>query len=362
MFARFFKKDQEKKDQVVSEITFTLGHPLSKGIPWNKFSEVEIQGILKIHFERLGFKVVWRHLEDPANENGIDLECTHIQNHKKIIIAVKKKPNKPDLGQLLQLSQHDADCRVYLYLNGAAQSFREQMVTFNSTVEFWDEKLLESMLDESGLTIWLKIDNSLAIQAISSINTTLFSLIKKPLRNKLPAVNKLDFRTLWDLKDRAVTLSKCATLIQLMFEDPDRFGKMNYQQIQNLQIWCLDYLYLYAAGSLQRSFDSLPRDFQLIFPYIYERTKGRSNWLLLTSVQPEFTPGNIMRLIEHKFQDNSPDDVQTAESKTGLLNETNLSKNYFNYATREFRCLGCWADGLEYTINDIFEEFLSEVK
>lgn len=92
-------------------------------------------------------------MDDPANEKGVDLECTHKNNHKKVIIAVKKKPKVNDLGQVLQLSQHEADQRIYLYLNGATQSFRDQMGGFESTIEFWDEKSLGKSLDESRLTI-----------------------------------------------------------------------------------------------------------------------------------------------------------------------------------------------------------------
>jgi hypothetical protein len=131
MIGRFFNNSNRQLDPQFLEIEFTLGKSISKGIPWNDFSEIEIQGILKIHFERLGFKVIWRHCDDPANEKGIDLECINKNTHKRVIISVKKKPKKNDLGQILELSQHEADLRIYLFLNGAAQSFRDQMVTFD---------------------------------------------------------------------------------------------------------------------------------------------------------------------------------------------------------------------------------------
>jgi hypothetical protein len=117
-------------------------------------------------------------LDDPANEKGIDLDCIHKKNHKKIVIAVKKKPKLNDLGQVIQLSQQGADQRIYLYLNGATQSFRDQMGMFKSTIEFWDEKLLEKNLDESHLAIWLKI--------VNSINKIIFTTVEYDPQKSFP--------------------------------------------------------------------------------------------------------------------------------------------------------------------------------
>lgn len=355
------KKIQMKFDNDSCEPDFVLGNSVSKGIPWSDFSEIEIQGILKMHFERLGFKVTWRHCDDPANEKGIDLECTHKKNHKKIIIAVKKKPKVNDLGQVLQLSQHDADRRIYLYINGAAQSFRDQIVTFESTIEFWDEKAFEKNLDESRLAIWLKIDNSFAIRAINSINNTIFTTIKNASEKPVPKPNRVIFETLWDLKDRAVTLSKCATLIQFMFEDSSRFGKMSYQEIQELQIWCLDFLYTNSLISIIHSFDSLSTNFKITLMQTHENTNGRSNWYMLkSSIRPEFIPGNIENLIRHKIH-NSDTGGESQESEKPM-SESRINEIYFYEASNQFRLIGVWADGFEYTINDIFERCLIEAK
>ncbi len=70
-----FPDNDEEIDEHLFELIFTSGGTLSRGIPWIKYTENEIQGILKIHFEILGYDVIWRHKDDPANEHGIDLEC-----------------------------------------------------------------------------------------------------------------------------------------------------------------------------------------------------------------------------------------------------------------------------------------------
>ncbi len=247
------KRDIQERDEQFDKLSMVLGKPISKGIPWPSFSEVEIQAILKLHFEILGFSVIWRHKEDPANEKGIDLECRRDSDGKKIIVAVKKKPKKNDLGQVLELSQGGAHERVYVYVNGAAQSFRDQRETFASDVEFWDEKVLEERLNESGLTLRLKADNSPAKMAMFQILKSIAEVIdNQPSNTPSQPLSQELMRTLWDMKDRAVTVNKCITMAQLMFEDSSRFGDSSGIKAQNLMVWCLDFIYTYGLNSLQR--------------------------------------------------------------------------------------------------------------
>ena len=130
-------------DEGLLDVNFASGNPVSKGIPWDAYLELEVQTILKIHFEKLGFEISWRHQDDPANEKGIDLECTRDSDNQKVLIAVKKKPKKEALAQLVELVGHPANKRIYVYIGGAAQSFRDKFSTFEPQVEFWNEKKLE---------------------------------------------------------------------------------------------------------------------------------------------------------------------------------------------------------------------------
>lgn len=336
-----------------------FGPSIANTIPWDKFSEVEIQGILKIHYEQLGYNVIWRHVEDPANENGIDLECIQQSTGKKIIIAVKKKPTKKDLGQLLQLAQYDAEVRIYLIINGSTQSFRDQIKNFKSQVVFWDENKLEDILDETELTFWLLLDNSYAFQALSLINQALIISTKDPSTQPFPRVNEKILNTLWDLKDRTVTLSKCCTLIQFLFENPNQLGKMDRKQIRELQIWCLNFLYKYSIISLYFIFKDLSGEMKSVLNHTYEHTQGRSNWTMLFSLRQEFIPGNILNLMEEKKQKN---DQKVLGLNPNPYEKINLKEMDFNNATKEFRKLGTWADGLEYTIDFAFAECKKNMK
>jgi hypothetical protein len=173
------------EDEDLVEMNFLQSGSISHGIPWLSFSEKEVQAILKIHFETLGYDIVWRHGDDPANEGGIDLECS--SPRRRILVAVKKRPKKDALAQVVELSNETADQRVYVYIGGAAQSFRDQLANFADKVEFWEEKTLEDRLNESEVTRMLKSDNSLAYKAMLKIMQILVKAIKtKPPPGPVP--------------------------------------------------------------------------------------------------------------------------------------------------------------------------------
>src|SRR6267143_6075864 len=155
------KQDLREMEEFVADVRLTDGAVLSKGIPWEEFSEREVQGILKIHFEVLGYDVTWRHHDDPANERGIDLECSREKGHAKVLVSVKKRPKKEALSQIVELSDEPADKRVYVYIGGASQSFRDKIPKFKRRVEFWNEEPLEERLSDTGLALSMKVDNSL---------------------------------------------------------------------------------------------------------------------------------------------------------------------------------------------------------
>jgi len=336
---------------------FVMGGSISQGIPWNAFSELEIQQILKIHFEDTGYKVIWRHVADPANESGIDLECLRESDHSKVIVTVKKKPKKEALAQVLELANELSTKCIYVYIGGSAQSFRDQIKKF-TTIDFWDETKLEDALDESGLTLRLKVDNSEANKAILIIMRHILNSIKTKPHTKAPKPTSQTIQTLWDMKDRAVTINKCAGLVQLMFEDPRRLGKFNNKQIQNLVVWCLDYIYAKGLLSLRNAFENLSPELQTLLYKVHKKTTARSNWLELYSYYPGLQPKLVMNAArqreesreEFKKTEKFLDGLEKGE-KTPQEEEVKLL-----FAANEFRCLGIWGDGLEGTIDYLFEK------
>jgi hypothetical protein len=340
------------------EINFASGNPVSEGVPWDAYSELELQTILKIHFENLGFEVNWRHQEDPANEKGIDLECTRDSDNQKVLIAVKKKPRKEALAQLVELVDHPASKRIYVYVGGAAQSFRDKFSTFEPQVEFWDEKKLEEHLNDSGLTLELKIHNSRANEAMLRIMRRLIEVIKsKPEKDSLSGKPSQEtMETLWGMKDRAVTVNKCALMSQLMFEDSSRFGELTDEQVQNLVLYVLDYAYVYGLMSLCRTFEDLSPEFQELLCLVHDITKIRSNWHELFSYSHGLRPGAV-ETVHHQYAKERTELKGVVKSLEAGAREAGLPEIQYtrlDRAAEAFRRLYVWSHGLESTLDDLY--------
>lgn len=285
---------KEGHDESLVDINFSLGNPISEGIPWGDYSELEIQTLLKMHFEILDYDIVWRHRDDPANEKGIDLECNRKSDKRRILVAVKKNPKKEALAQVVELANHKADERIYVYIGGASQSFRDQLSHFESKVQFWDEKEVESRLSETGLTLRLKIANAKANEAMLSIMRRILHIIEDKSLGPPPSTSSIGtLETLWGMKDRSVTINKCASMAQLMLEDPSRFGKPNHDEVQKLVVFILDYIYAYGLLSLQKAFENLSPELQSLLHHVYEKTSIRSNWHELYQYRPGPVPGAV---------------------------------------------------------------------
>ena len=345
--------DAMEDDETLADIGISLGAVLSEGIPWKDFSEWEIQGILKIHFENLGFKVIWRHNDDPANEKGVDLECHSKADGKTVLIAVKKKPKKEALAQIVELKAQQADERIYVYVDGAAQSFRDMIGSFRPSIEFWDEKILEEKLDETGGRFALRTNNSMANKALLAIMRKLLAILKTEVPEKPPPSTTINLDTLWALKDRATTVNKCAALLQLLFEDEEKFKQLNPSLVQDAAILCLDFIYAKALMSIQATFETMSPDLVQLLRYINERTKGRSNWGLLYGYHPGLMAGRVEMVLKQREKNHKEwegMDVDLENAATRIEPPSVLAQ-----ASDEFRYLSGWGYGLEATIDDMFE-------
>lgn len=200
-----------EEDEDLLETNFSFGNPVTKGIPWDDYDELEIQTLLKMHFEMMGYETTWRHRDDPANEKGIDLEFNRKSDGRRVLVAVKKYPKKGALAQVVELADHEANERIYVYVGGAAQSFRDKLGNFSSRVRFWNEHELEGKLDETGTTLQLKVANSKANEAMFRIMAHILAWIRTKPPTRAPAKPSAEvLETLWGMKDRAVTVNKCA--------------------------------------------------------------------------------------------------------------------------------------------------------
>lgn len=139
-----------------AEIMWFSKTPPSLEIPWAKFSEREIQAILKMHYKSIGFDVQWPHDEDPSHEKGIDLDCKDASGNR-VILAIKKDPKTEDIVQLQELARNDAKQRIYVRIKRGTQKFEDETQRLTGLVEFWDSALLEQELNKSCLTLMLLV-------------------------------------------------------------------------------------------------------------------------------------------------------------------------------------------------------------
>jgi hypothetical protein len=346
------------EDEDLLEINFSFGNPVSKGIPWDDYTELEIQTLLKMHFEMMGYETTWRHRDDPANEKGIDLEFNRKSDGRRVLVAVKKYPKKEALAQIVELADHEANERIYVYAGGAAQSFRDKLGNFSSKVQFWNERELESKLDATGTTLQLRVANSKTDEAMFRIMAHILTWIKMkpPTRvSAKPSVETLE--TLWGMKDRAVTVNKCAGMAQLMLEDPSRFGQSSNEQIQSLVMYLLDYLYVYGLRSLEQTIEELSPELQALLYEVHKKTEIRSNWLELYQYRPGPTPSRVERFHQGferdqaKWKETERVIKSVTRKEPSEMAESTLAED----ASNLFRSLGIWAHGLEATIDDLYE-------
>lgn len=351
-------KEPDYDNESWLDLTYNPGSPVVKGIPWEEYSELEIQTILKIHFEEKGYDVIWRHRDDAANEAGVDLECSRKGDGHTLLVAVKKHPKKDALAQLVELKNTSASKRVYVYIGKAARSFRDQSDTFKDAIELWDERLLEEQLNSNGLTLRLKIDNSQANKSVFRITNSIVSTIRPKSVPKLgksfPSLETLE--TLWGMKDRAVTVNQCLRMAQHMFEAKENFSELSDAQVQNIALFVFDFVYAFGLRSLEYGFSHLSREMRTLLQVVHKKTAIRSNWLMLYTYRPGLMSGWVATA--HKDYEDEKAKMRGFEAtiKTTSKAAEVTEPKYTNIddAANQFRSFANWAYGLEATIDDLY--------
>jgi hypothetical protein len=101
-------------------------------IQWKLYSESEVLEILTELFRAKGYDVYNVHKTDRSGENGVDMECTKTAESQKITIAVKKKPNKSDIGQLQEFAKRPSTSKIYLYIEEPTTDFKKAIEEFRN--------------------------------------------------------------------------------------------------------------------------------------------------------------------------------------------------------------------------------------
>ncbi len=335
-------------------------------IPWTDFQEKEIHALLKIHFECLGYKVRWRHENDPSHEKGVDLECDN--NSETILIGVKRKPMQKDISQLELLHQQDADRKIYLYTKGATQSFLET-ADEKPEVELWTTKDLEREFKRSNLIYNLYVGNSPFRESVRNIRTKLYNgvidsdgeyeeITKNEVKELLPLV--------WKMKDRAVTLSKGARMLQLIYEQSNKLDSLSHDDLLFFLKRSLDFLDQRGLDALLNILTKNREKLMNVLNEVYQDTMGRSNWDYIFRISfSNMIPGRVMD--ELKPTEGKPENAEKLESiREKVEGEKNLNHNFrrpnrFRITSDIFRRVANFAWGLEATIDDIYDTLLNKL-
>jgi len=338
-------------------LSFVQGAEIGEGIPWHAYSEMEIQSLLKIHFETLGYRVSWRHRDDPSHEKGIDLECVKKDNSQRIAIAVKKKPRHDDIAQVVELAKASANRLVYVYVQGASQSFLDNFRQFSKKIELWDYTKLEEELRLSNLGLKLVVDNSPAAEAVGKITS---SIVRITSANKVTSSSDANLeeslRNLWTLKDRAVTIYKCASMLQLILE---RFQSLDYKDLMYMVRRGLDFLYVYGFFPITNVIERLPSGLRRTIKNVHDKDPAGSNWGCLWTYHRGLVPGNVFAVLRgyeksEKEMDIPLERLKKSDREKLLKSLEEIAKN-FQSAAAEFRRIAVWAYGLEATFDQAFE-------
>ena len=308
-------------------------------IPWLEFVESEIQTLLKAHFEILGYKIRWCHDEDAPHERGIDLDCTNNEGDR-IVVAVKKDPRTEDIPQLLDLSRTEARKRIYVRIKGGTQRFEDETRKHKETVDFWDPERLEKEMNTSGLTLTLLFRNSSVVTEMLRI-CRLFIVTgqeyEAPVKPKRSDCEPMILRVLWDLKDRAVTLSKCFGLLQQLLEDTAFLTTLRADDARDLFSSGLAYLSVYGSRPILRTLERGDPQLLALIREAYLKTHSRSNWLDMSRMTTRLRPGSILG--------------QTSGTPLEPGDSINPSESCLAFSQR----MAAVADGIEWTVDYMLE-------
>jgi hypothetical protein len=275
----------------------------SFSIPWDKFDEVEIQAITKLFFQSKGFSVQWRHFEDRGHEEGADLVC--LKADKSIAVAVKKKPLKKDLYQLLELNDFKSDEKVYLYSGHAAVNFEELRKKYPA-IAFWTFLDLQEKLMNEAFEIGFDLvaDNMpFTIECLGLFAKICNFVVSVEVPDKLPELSneqkKLIISILWNMKDRVSVLHKGCKIVQAIFESKALPENMNASRTLSIFSVAVNFLLRDSLQQFNRSMDSVLKDWKPFLIESYLRTNGRSNWRIFQDLRPFdflhlFQPGAII--------------------------------------------------------------------
>jgi len=327
-------------------------------IPWELYSEEEIQETLTSLFREKGYEVYNIHKVDRRGEQGVDLECTRRGEMDKIQIGVKKKPRQKDVAQLEVFADRTARTKIYVYIEEPSTGFKKAMEQVKGKISFWDSEKLtyETFATNVRFYLFMIIENHFE----KDVHTITFSFCRfymdfkeKGSRYGKPVkANEKMLNLLWHIKDRSASFHKSLRTLQVLFEHMTLLEIEEKSEISMTQAFLRSLCDLQADSlePLRDLYLEYLREYPANFEEFCRESKGRSNWKYLFAMMPELQPGFIIKSFEEeKKLDKS---VGKHIHKTDIiLRKEQLGETLGNVA----RILANEAYWLEDTADDLFK-------
>lgn len=273
-------------------------------IPWKMYSEDEILEVLTEIFRDKGYKVYNIHKTDRRGEQGVDIECTKPAENEKVFLAVKKKPEKSDIGQLEDFAEKASTSKIYVYIEEPSAAFKSVVEGLKNRMSFWNAETLtyELFCTDLRFYLFMILENSFE-KPIYEIILTFFDVFFRVEKKKVEQPSKATpemLNLLWAAKDRSSSLHKSLRTLQLLFE------KMSLPEVSEETKKAMTISFLSSIENLKyenlEQLQSLFSEFLDKYPANFEQfckqTKGRSNWRYWGSTKPTLSPGFIIKSME----------------------------------------------------------------
>ena len=281
-------------------------------IPWELYSEEEIQELLTSLFKDRGYQVYNLHKVDRSGEAGVDLECTRKGEMERMLVAVKIHPGSKDVKQLETFASHRGT-KIYVHTKEPTTRFKAEISKLSNKVSFWDSKKLSSEILDSnlGLYLFLVAENCFEKELfdITLQFCRIYIDLEKKKRECKPLV-KADLEMLnllWNAKDRSASLHKSLRTLQSLFEESD-YSAANFETKESVIsafFYSLNELKKNSLLPLKQVFTKFLNKYPGNFDRFCAQTSDRSNWMFFLQNLPQLSHGYLIKSFEKANQEHS---------------------------------------------------------
>jgi len=335
-------------------------------IPWDKFSEEEIQHLISMLFFNLNYHIEHLHKSDRANESGADIIVK--KGKENIAIAVKIKPDNKDRTQLIDLVARRESKKIYIYIKTPTSKFINFIKKYNKKVEFWDAKKLNDFFFQKNpyFSSYIIFDNHQINDSLIEIKELLFWLLelsKDAAKKEFSPMDKESHFLLWRLKDASVVLNQTNFLIERLFEEPFNFkNKIFEEHFIRIFLNYLDTLQIKIISFKKYFLKFLEKNPQLVLNSISEHSSS-SHWFFISGYNPindisvlknelneAIENKKLLNILHKNIKKKRYRDIEEYEKDIAKGNDI------WKAIQNKLKSLHYLGEGIEYVIDDILTQ------